>query len=315
MRAERAAADVFRLRTAGANVYLVRDRPTGVWVLVDAGMPGCARTIRRAAQDLFGKPPIAILLTHGHFDHVGGLPALADEWGVPVYAHPLELPYLTGRSKYPPYDPTAGGGVLSWLSPLYPRGTDLGPRVRMLPLNGVVPGLSRWQWLLTSGNTPGHVSFFREDDRTLIAGDAVATTREESLTDLLFERPIVWRPAAFSTTDWIAARRSVETIAALDPNVLATGHGPVMRAAAMRRALRDLADRFDEYMPSSGRYVPYPAVADERGSVHVPPKPGFAVSRGAIAAGLTVAAVGVGLMALSRRRTRSRAIVSGAPLI
>ncbi len=93
--------------------------------LVDTGLRGSAGRIRRAAERLFNPPPLAILLTHGHFDHVGGLPQLARDWGVPVYAHPLEMPYLTGVSPYPPPDPTVGGGTQSWLSPLYPRGPGL----------------------------------------------------------------------------------------------------------------------------------------------------------------------------------------------
>ena len=306
MRPEPVSTDLYRLRTLLVNVYFVRDASSGGWVLVDAGMPGFARRIRRTGQALFGRAPLAILLTHGHFDHVGGLPTLAAQWGVPVYAHPLELPYLTGRSKYPPPDPTVGGGSQSWMSPLLSRGPiDLGTRVHMLPLNGIVPGLPEWQWLRTCGHSPGHVSFFRERDRTLIAGDAVVTTRQESAIGALFERPtLVRRPPAYFTPDWNGARRSVETLAALEPEVLATGHGRVMYGAKARRGLRDLADRFDEYMPSSGRYIPYPAIADERGVVHVPPRARVAVSRAAVAAGVGAAAVGLGLMALARRRAQ-----------
>jgi glyoxylase-like metal-dependent hydrolase (beta-lactamase superfamily II) len=304
MRAERVASDVFRLKTLMVNVYMVRDRTSGQWALIDTGMPGFARSIRRAGEQLFGTAPAAILLTHGHFDHVGGLPTLAGEWGVPVYAHPLELPYLTGRSKYPPPDPTVGGGSQSWMSPLFSRGPiDLGSRVNVLPLNGIVPGLPEWQWLLTCGHAPGHVSFFREADRTLVAGDAVVTTKQEAAIGAMFQRPtLVWRPPAYFTPDWTAARRSAETLAALDPEVLATGHGRVMYGPEMRRQLRDLADRFETYMPSSGRYIPYPAVADERGVVHVPPRSGIAIDRGTIAASVGVAAVGVGLIAMARRR-------------
>ncbi|MDY0395290.1 MBL fold metallo-hydrolase [Virgibacillus halophilus] len=39
------------------------------------------------------------MLTHGHFDHVGGLVDLVKEWEVPVYAHSLEFPYLTGKKS------------------------------------------------------------------------------------------------------------------------------------------------------------------------------------------------------------------------
>jgi glyoxylase-like metal-dependent hydrolase (beta-lactamase superfamily II) len=305
MKAERVAPDVFRLRTMMVNVYFVRDGASGDWVLVDTGMPGFARTIRREAERLFGGRPRAIVLTHGHFDHVGAVGRLSSDWGIPVYAHPLELPYLTGRSKYPPPDPTVGGGTQSLMSPLYSRGpVDLGSRIHMLPMGGAVPGLPEWQWLLTCGHAPGHVSLFRDVDRTLIAGDAVVTTRQESTTGALLQRPtLVWRPPAYFTPDWQSARRSVETLAALDPETLVTGHGRPMRGATMRRQLRDLADRFDKYMPASGRYVPYPAVADERGVVHVPPRPGIAMTRGTIAAAVGAAAIGAGLIALARRRS------------
>jgi glyoxylase-like metal-dependent hydrolase (beta-lactamase superfamily II) len=285
------------------NVYFVADETSTSWTLVDTGMRGYAGRIRREGERLFGRPPAAILLTHGHFDHIGGLPRLADRWRVPVYAHPLELPYLTGRSAYPPPDPSVGGGTQAWMSVLFPRGpVDLGARVHMLPEGGIVPTLPAWQWLLTDGHAPGHVSLFRESDRTLIAGDAVVTTRQESTINVLLQRRIVWRPPAYFTSDWNAARRSVETLAALDPDMLATGHGEPMAGVEMRRELKALADRFDRVMPSAGRYVPYPAIADETGVVHVPPRPGFSVSGAQIAASVGAIAAGIALMSVARRR-------------
>jgi len=300
MATEAFAPDCHRLRTLMVNVYFVGGSPGrgAPWVLVDTGLPGHTRAIRQAAAHLFGRPPVAILLTHGHFDHVGNVKALAAGWGVPVYAHPLEMPYLTGRSAYPPADPTAGGGALAWSAAMNPRGPiDLGERVQPLPEGGVVPGLAGWVWLRTPGHTAGHVSFYRESDRTLIAGDAVVTTRQESLWSVLQQREVVWRPPAYMTSDWHRARRSVEMLAALRPEVLATGHGHVLRGERMRAALQTLADNFDRVIPSSGRYVPLPAVADERGVVHVPPRVGFstasqiALGTGAVAAGLTMFAL------------------------
>src|SRR6202022_3565200 len=88
------------------------------WTLIDAGLPGSADRIKRGAARLFGADsrPVAIVLAHGHFDHIGAVHTLAREWDVPVYAHALELPYLTGRSAYPPPDPLVGGGAMSMMA-------------------------------------------------------------------------------------------------------------------------------------------------------------------------------------------------------
>ena len=113
--------DVAWLRTAMVNVVFLGppDAGDGGWVLVDAGLPGYGDQIARAASRRYGDArPAAIVLTHGHFDHVGALRTLAERWDVPIHAHPLELPYVTGRASYPPPDPTVGGGAMARLSPL-----------------------------------------------------------------------------------------------------------------------------------------------------------------------------------------------------
>ncbi|MEJ7810738.1 MAG: MBL fold metallo-hydrolase [Gemmatimonadaceae bacterium] len=91
-----------RLAIVNLMYYGTPGAGDGRWVLIDAGIPGSAGTIAGVAEHRFGKDsrPAAIVLTHGHFDHVGALADLAERWDVPVYAHELELPYLDGRSSY-----------------------------------------------------------------------------------------------------------------------------------------------------------------------------------------------------------------------
>lgn len=89
------------------------------WVLIDAGMPNSADKIIDEAEKRFGEGtrPRAIILTHGHFDHTGSLKELLERWKVPVCAHILELPYLTGETDYPEPDSSVGGGLVSGMSP------------------------------------------------------------------------------------------------------------------------------------------------------------------------------------------------------
>lgn len=288
---EEVADGVCRVRTLMVNVYIVR---TGTsWVLVDAGLRGYDRTIATAAAEFVrsSAPPDAVVLTHGHFDHIGSLYALLERWNVPVYAHRLERPYLTGESPYPPADPLVGRGSMALLSRLYPRGPiDVSPSLRILPEDESIPAMPGWRAVRSPGHTAGHVSLFRESDRTLIAGDAVVTTKQESMSAVLTQRVELHGPPAYYTQDWGAAGESARRIADLEPEVLATGHGVPLRGEPMRRALHYLADHFEEVeVPQYGRYAHEPAITDEHGIVRLPPDP-----LPKVAAGLAIAAVATG---------------------
>ena len=288
------AGDVLGLPEPIVNVYLVGRPGAGDrgWTLVDTGLPGMAGRIVRAAQARFGPGarPAAIVLTHGHFDHTGHLAELAERWDVPVYAHRLELPYLTGRSAYPPPDPTVGGGLMTRLSVLFPRGPlDLGARAQALPEDGGVPTLPGWRAIHTPGHAPGHISLFREADRLLLAGDAFVTTKQESALAALTKPIAMHGPPASFTPDWAAAKRSVEALAALHPAITGTGHGRPLAGPALDAGLQALARDFDRVaLPASGRYVTQPAVADEGGISFVPPAVADPVPRLALGVGLAV---------------------------
>jgi glyoxylase-like metal-dependent hydrolase (beta-lactamase superfamily II) len=265
------------LRIGIVNVYFYGAPNAGDrrWVLIDAGLHGSDERIIHAAEALYGEGtrPAAIVLTHGHFDHVGALRDVALLWDVPIYAHELELPYLDGRSAYPPPDPTVGGGAMAALSRLYPRGPiDVSEWLRTLPADGAVPGMPGWRWIHTPGHTPGHMSLYHPADGTLVAGDAFVTTKQESMLAALTQRPELHGPPAYYTSDWEAARESVRRLSALEPDVAATGHGRPLRGQLMREGLHTLARDFDTLaVPRHGRYVNAPAIADANGVVSVPP--------------------------------------------
>ncbi|MEJ7619173.1 MAG: MBL fold metallo-hydrolase [Pyrinomonadaceae bacterium] len=194
------------------------------------------------------------------------------------------------------------------LSFLYPKKPiDLGAqRVRPFPADGSVPGMPGWRWIHTPGHAPGHVSLFRDGDRTLIAGDAFVTTKQESAVAVLTQKQEVHGPPMYFTPDWGAARDSVVRLAALRPEVAATGHGVPMRGAEMLRQLDELARDFDRLaMPAHGRYVGRPAVTDERGIVSVPPPVADPVSKAIMGAGVAAVA-GAALLAVSRARRGGR---------
>jgi glyoxylase-like metal-dependent hydrolase (beta-lactamase superfamily II) len=299
---EEAAEGVLRIRTLMVNVYVVK---TGTgWVLVDAGLQGFARTIIAAAESFIGtsNAPEAIVLTHGHFDHVGSLEAILEQWPVPVFAHRLERPYLNGESAYPPPDRLVGRGSMALLSRLYPRGPiDVGQHLNVLPDDGSVPAMPGWRYIHTPGHTAGHISLFRDRDAALIAGDAIVTTKPESAIAVMTQRAELHGPPAYFTPDWRSAGESVRKLAALEPAILATGHGVVLRGAPMRRDLHTLAADFGRReVPHYGRYVTEAAVTDEHGVVRLPPDP-FPK----LAAGLAAAAVAFGLMSQVGRLRRS----------
>lgn len=241
------------------NIALVGKPDADSFVLIDAGMPGSADEIIGVIEKRFGSGsrPEAILLTHGHFDHVGGIIELVKHWDVPVFAHALELPYLTGAQSYPAPDATVEGGMVAKMSPMFPNEpVNLGRHVRTLPEDGTVPHLPGFRWIHTPGHAPGHVSFFRDSDKALIAGDAFVNVRQDQLYKVVTQQQELTGPPRYLTTDWKAAKESVVKLAALRPAVAVTGHGLPVSGVELSSGLERLAQNFDRLaIPDYGKYV------------------------------------------------------------
>jgi glyoxylase-like metal-dependent hydrolase (beta-lactamase superfamily II) len=256
-----------KLREASADVAYYTDQIVNVifigtaqhWVLVDAGMPKGGDELVKVAEDRFGvgNKPAAIILTHGHFDHVGGIVHLIEKWNVPVYAHPQEFPYLTDGLSYPEPDTTVEGGMLAKISSIYPNEPiNIKPVLQSLPLDGTVPGLSDWQWIHVPGHSPGQVALFRSADRTLVSADAVITVRQDSMYKVLVQKKEVCGPPVYLTTDWQEAWNSVKRLYALHPEVMVPGHGTALEGEELMKGLKTLVEDFEDVaIPDYGKFV------------------------------------------------------------
>lgn len=231
------------------------------WVLIDTGMPQSSEKIIEVLESRFGEgsKPKAIILTHGHFDHVGAVVDLVEKWGVKVYAHEMEIPFLTGEQSYPEPDGTVEGGLVAKMSPMFPNEPiNLGENVEALPSEGSIPYMDEWKWIHTPGHAPGHVSLYRDKDRALIAGDAFVTVKQESLYKVLTQEMEFNGPPAYLTTDWKAAKSSIIKLKDLNPTIAVTGHGQPIEGEQLTDGLNELIEEFDrKIIPDYGRFVDY----------------------------------------------------------
>ena len=136
---------MFQLGQLGANCYIVADEQAKTCAVVDPGGQG-AELARWLQQQ--GLTPKYVLLTHGHFDHVGGVKQLVEAYpGLPVYLHPNDTT-LT---------PDLCQGL--WWSDFYEDGDAL-------QMDGIT-----FRVMHTPGHTPGSVCLQAGD--VLLTGDTL----------------------------------------------------------------------------------------------------------------------------------------------
>jgi hydroxyacylglutathione hydrolase len=196
-------------------------------VVVDAATRHGARRILRA---LGGRTITAHAVTHGHCDHQGSSAALVAGLGVPFWGPAGEVAALESGAIGPlgPDNAVTRWQLKNWA----------GPAVRVD--RALVEGDeldAGFVALETPGHSPGHLSYWRESDRVLIAGDVLFGRHPITGATGLHE------PPARFTIDPAANRAAIRRLAALRPALTVFGHGRPWRDA-------DALERFAEALPA-----------------------------------------------------------------
>jgi hydroxyacylglutathione hydrolase len=185
----------YELGPIGTNCYVVRARPDAAEaVVVDPG--GDAARIQRELAEMDSRCT-AILITHGHWDHLGGVADLAESTGAPVHMAEEERVLLEDLNSFTP------------------PGVELRPYVPQVVLRGdetlELAGIS-FQTLRIPGHSPAHLGYYAAG--SLFSGDLVFAG-SVGRTDL---------PGA----DWDTLVESIRMLADRFPpdTVVYSGHGP-----------------------------------------------------------------------------------------
>lgn len=153
-----------------ANCYVLAPAPGGECVIVDPGQDAVPQVAKALAEH--GITPVAVLLTHGHFDHVWSAAEIGDTHGIPVYLHSADRGLLTA--------PAAGvdAGFAAQLQVLLGPGPYSEPAWLVEVGGGDALTLAGMEFTVehTPGHTPGsvvYVTHTQDEVPVMFAGDLV----------------------------------------------------------------------------------------------------------------------------------------------
>jgi hydroxyacylglutathione hydrolase len=189
------------------NVYVIGD------VLIDAATRQAERRILRQVAD---RGLSAHAITHAHPDHQGSSHAVCERLGIPLWCGQgdvpaMETPGAIRNPKAPRWLDALQARI--WTGPPHPV-------ARALHEGDEVAGFTV---LETPGHSAGHVSFWRESDRVLIAGDVLGNMH------FITGVPGLHLPPDIFTPDPARNRESARRLAELRPALACFGHGAPLR--------------------------------------------------------------------------------------
>lgn len=226
---------VHRIGNAVSTVYLLVDRDDGLTV-IDAGPGRFSRTVLRYLTHIGRRPDEIrrIILTHRHFDHIGGAAALREVSRAPVFAHPLDAPQISGAE--PNRMPKGPAGVV--MRAVVPVAFPWQPcRVDDDLADGqtfALGGLGELRVMHTPGHTLGHCALLLPARSLFIAGDALNNFSGTPATS--FDAVNDDTPLANRTTVALADLAADNLVFGHGSPILGNGRAALQQAAAKARA-------------------------------------------------------------------------------